>query len=301
MEYKPIITMFFELFWGKWDSVFMNAKIDIFFDELKEAVNDDSLVLPSLPEVALKVRDAVECDSTTAEQVAQALSQDGSLSARLLKVANSPLYRPRTPIDDLQMAITRLGLVLVRDIVMNLAMKQMYQSTSAMLDKKFRAVWNTSVDVAAICQMMSVTMADISKEQALLAGLVHNIGTLPILMIAENDDDLFHDADALNEIINELQGPVGEMILKSWHFSDSLVEVARECHNFTYTDNSGANLVDLVQVALLQGGFVTEQLIPEDWSLVPAFSKLGMDSEVNVVHIEGNKECIEDAKQTLEF
>ena len=279
----------------------MNAKADLFFNELKEAVEDDSLVLPSLPEVALKIRDAVECEDSTAEQVANALSQDGSLSARLIQVVNSPLYRTANPIDDLQMAITRLGLSLVRDLVMNLAMKQMFQSTSEVLDKKFRAVWNTSVDVAAICQMMSVSMNDISREQGLLAGLVHNIGTLPILMIAENDDDLFHDATALNAIANELQGQVGEMILKSWNFSGSLVEVVKHCHDFTYTDNSGANLVDLVQVALLQGGFATDQYVPEDWSQVPAFSKLGMDAEVNIIQIEGNKECIEDARQTLMF
>ena len=255
--------------------------------------------------MAFKIRDAVECEDSTAEQIATALSQDGSLSARLIQVVNSPLYRPRNPIDDLQMAVTRLGVRLVRDLVMNLAMnlamKQMFQSTSEVLDKKFRAVWNTSVDVAAICHMMSVSMNDISKEQALLAGLVHNIGALPILMIAENDDDLFHDVEALNAIVSELQGPVGEMILKSWNFSDSLIEVVKLSHDFTYSDDSGANLVDLVQVSLLQGGFVTDQDVPEDWSQVPAFSKLGMDSEVNIIHIEGNKECIEDARQTLMF
>lgn len=277
----------------------MNAKTDLFFNELKEAVEDDSLVLPSLPEVALKIRDAVESEDATAEQVANTLGQDGSFSARLIQVVNSPLYRSRNPIDDLHTAVTRLGLRLVRDLVMNLAMKQMFQSTSEVLDKKFRSVWNTSVDVAAICQMMSVSMNDISKEQALLAGLVHNIGTLPILMIAENDDDLFHDVEALDAIVSELQGPVGEMILESWNFSDSLIEVVKLCHDFSYTDNNGANLVDLVQVALLQGGFVTDKDVPEDWSQVPAYSNLGMDSEVNILHIEGNKECIEDARQTL--
>ncbi len=279
----------------------MKAKIEVFFNELRTAIDDDSLVLPSLPEVALKIRDAVEDVDSTAEQVATALCQDASLSARLIQVVNSPLYRPRNPIDDLQMAITRLGLSLVRDLVMNLAMKQMFQSTSVILDKKFRSVWGTSVDVAAISQMMSMTMNDISREQALLAGLVHNIGTLPILMIAENDDDLFNDEVALSFVINELQGTVGEMILKSWNFSDSLVDVVKHCHSFSYSGNNSADLVDLVQVSLLQGGFVTEQQLPEDWSTVPAFTRLGLDSEVNIINIEGNKECIEDARQTLMF
>lgn len=277
----------------------MKTKIEPFYNELKAAIEDDSLVLPSLPEIALKIRDAVESENSTAQQVASTLSQDASLSARLIQVANSPLYRPRNPIDDLQMAITRLGLRLVRDLVMNLAMKQMFQSTSAVLDKKFRDTWTTSVDVAAICQMMSMTMSDISREQALLAGLVHNIGTLPILMIAENDDDLFNDEAALNEVINELRAPVGEMILKSWNFSDSLVEAVKHCYNFTYSSDTSVDLVDLVQVTLLQGDFVSEYQRPEDWSKVPAFTRLGLDSEINIIHIEDNKECIEDARQTL--
>lgn len=277
----------------------MKTKIEPFYNELKAAIEDDSLVLPSLPEIALKIRDAVESENSTAQQVASALSQDASLSARLIQVANSPLYRPCNPIDDLQMAITRLGLRLVRDLVMNLAMKQMFQSTSAVLDKKFRDTWTTSVDVAAICQMMSMTMSDISREQALLAGLVHNIGTLPILMIAENDDDLFNDEAALNEVINELRAPVGEMILKSWNFSDSLVEAVKHCYNFTYSSDTSVDLVDLVQVTLLQGDFVSEYQRPEDWSKVPAFTRLGLDSEINIIHIEDNKECIEDARQTL--
>lgn len=277
----------------------MNAKVDIFFNELKESVEDDSLTLPSLPEVALKIRDAVESEGSTTEQVADALSQDGSLSARLLQVVNSPLYRPRNPIDDLQMAVTRMGIGLVRDLVMNLAMKQMFQSTSAVLDKKFRDVWATSVDVAAICQMMAVSVDSIKREQALLAGLIHNIGALPILMIAENDDDLFHDEVALNSIVWELQGPVGELILKSWNFSDGLIEVVTKCHDFNSAEESSTKLVDLVQVGLLQGGFVADEYTPDDWSSVPAFSRLGMDSEVNVIEIEGNQESIDEAKQTL--
>lgn len=279
----------------------MNAKTDIFFNELKEAVDTDSLVLPSLPEVALKIRDAVEDDNTTTNQVADALSQDGSLSARLIKVVNSPLYRSRNPIDDLHTAVTRMGLSMVRDLVMNLAMKQMYQATSDVLDKKFRTTWATSVDVAAICQMMSATMNGFSREQALLAGLVHNIGALPIMMLAENDEELFNDEKALNAIVYELEGSVAELILKSWNFSPNLIEVVTQCHNFQYAENEDANLVDLVQVALLQGNFVAEEYVPDDWSQVPAFSRLGMDSEINIIDIEENQECIENVRQSLTF
>jgi len=275
----------------------MSAKAEVFFEELRKAVESDKLVLPTLPEVALKIREVVESENASAQEISETLTQDASLSARLIQVANSPLYRSRNPIDDLQMAVTRLGIRLVRDLVISLAMKQIFQATSDVLDEEFRKTWNTAVEVAAICRMMATTVPGINSEQALLAGLVHNIGALPILVMAEDDDDLFQDAEALSGIIDELQGRVGEMILKSWNFPEPMIEVVRESHNFTYSHEGDATFIDLVQTSLLQGGHVDETSV--DWSNVPAFEKLGMDTEINIVDIEENKEMIEDTKQSL--
>ena len=275
----------------------MSAKAEQFFADLKKAVETDQLILPTLPEVALKIRESVESDNSSAQQIAENLTQDASLSARLIQVANSPLYRSRNPIDDIQMAVTRLGIRMVKDLVISLAMKQIFQATSDVLDDQFRNSWNTAVEVAAICRMMATTVQGISAEQALLAGLIHNIGSLPILVMAEDDDDLFQDAEALLQLINELQGRVGELILRNWNFPDHMIEVVRECHNFSYDHEGPASFVDLVQAALLQGGHADEAT--EDWSNVPAFEKLGMDTEINVVDIEENKELIEDTKQSL--
>ncbi len=277
----------------------MSEKAEAFFEELEKAVASDQLVLPTLPEVALKIREAVESDTSSAQQIAETLTQDASLSARLIQVANSPLYRSRNPIDDLQMAVTRLGIRMVKDLVISLAMKQIFQATSDVLDEHFRHVWNTAVEVAAICRMMATTVPGINPEQALLAGLIHNIGALPILVMAEDDDELFDDSAALDDMINTLQGRVGELILRHWNFPDHMIEVVKEANNFSYDHGGDANFVDLVQTSLLQGGHVDEAYAPEDWSQVPAFAKLGMDTEVNIIEIEENQEMIENTKQTL--
>jgi len=274
----------------------MTDKAEQFFGELKQAVESDQIILPTLPEVALKIRDAVESENTSAQQIADTLTQDASLSARLIQVSNSPLYRSRNPIEDLQMAVTRLGIRMVRDLVISLAMKQIYQATSDVLDEHFRRSWNTAVEVAAICRMLATTVPGINPEQALLAGLIHNIGTLPILVKAEDDNDLFNDSDALGEVINQLQSRVGVLILETWNFGDAMTDVVKHAHNFTYDHEGGADLVDLVQIALLQGGHIEEDI---DWANVPAFNKLGMDTEVNVVEIEENQEIIENTKQSL--
>lgn len=279
----------------------MSTQTDEFFNELKQAVESDELVLPSLPEVALAIREAVESDDVTTEQISDILSQDSSMSARLLQVVNSPLYRTRNSIDDLHMAVTRMGVSLVRDLVTNLAMKQMFQPTSKVMEDRFRNVWNTSVNVAAFCQMMtmSVGVNGIRKERALLAGLIHNIGVLPILLLAEKDDDLFYDDAAMDSLIWELQGRVGAMILENWNFSEDLIELVSESHNFEYEHDGAANLVDLIQFTLLQGGHIVDDKAPEDWSVIPAFLKMGVDVEVNVLEVGDNQEVLDNARESL--
>ena len=280
-------------------TISMSAKSETLFGDLKQAVETDKLILPTLPDVALKIRDAVESDQSTARDISDALAQDASLAARLIKVANSPLYRTRNPIEDLQMAVTRLGVRIVRDLVVGLAMKQIFQATSDALDVHSRNIWSKSVDAAAISRMMATLVPGMNPEQALLAGLIHNIGAMPVLVLAENDDELFHDEEALGRVIYELQGLVGEMILEHWGFDEQMIEVVKQCHNFEYDNGETAGIVDLVQVALLQGRHVPDAFAPESWAQVPAFSRLGIDTEINVVDIEENKEMIENTRMAL--
>ena len=144
--------------------------------------------------------------------------------------------------------------------------------------------------------MLATTCPNLEPEQALLAGLVHNIGTLPILVMAEDDDELFNDETLLKSVIAELQGKVGSMILESWHFPQSHIDVVNECYNFARQHEGPADYVDVVQVALLQGGFVDEMEGASDWSAIPAFEKLGMDTEINAVELEENQLIIEETK-----
>jgi len=277
----------------------MSVIHDELYNNIREAIEDDRLQLPSLPEVALKIRDLVDNKNSTTEQIADILSQDAALSVRLLKVVNSPLYQGVTPIDDLHTAVTRMGGQLVRDLIINLAIKQMFQPTSKVVNEHFRNAWSTSVNTAASCQMIAASVGGIRKEQALLAGLIHNIGALPLLMIIGSDEKLFNDLTGIHSIIQSLQSRVGALMLESWNFSDDLIEVVTECHNFNYDNKDSSGLVSIVQIALLQGGHVVDEQAPDDWSLVPAFSRLGMDAEVNILQQEENQKMLDVARQSL--
>ncbi len=256
----------------------MNDKAEQFYQQLQKAVETDQLKLPSLPEVALNVRNAIEKETSSAEQIAEILAQDPALSIRLLQLANSPLYRPRAEITSLQMAITRLGIRVVRDLIITIAIKQIYKAGSDTLQRYFRELWSTSVEVAAISRTLACNVPGMDPEQALLAGLIHNIGALPVLQLAEQDHSLLNNNAAISRIVEKLQNRVGKLILEFWHLPSHLVQVVSQWNDFHRSHTGTADYVDIVQVAILQSGHASGHNIPEDWTLIPAMAKLGIDS-----------------------
>ena len=276
----------------------MTNNTNKFLEQVREAVATEQLFLPSLPDVAVKVQEEFEKPNASAQSLAETLSMDPALSVRLLQVANSPLYRSRSLADNLQMAITRLGLGMVKNLVISLAMKQIYKASTDVLEERFKELWLASIKTAALSRLLAANHTGLDTELAMLAGLTHNIGALPILLLAEDDDDLFNKPEELNKTILKLQGEVGSHIFKAWHFPQALIDVVSNCMDFSRKNPESADYVDVVQVALIQGSIFTGLDCPEDWSSIMAFNKLGIDSASNILDIEENK-IIFDETQSL--
>jgi HD-like signal output (HDOD) protein len=259
-----------------------------FLDELTQAIDSNRLTLPTLPEVALKVRSAVEEENSSAKAVADIIANDAALSARLLQVANSPLYRGRVPIDNLQMAVSRLGVRLVRSLVVSLIMQQIFQPTNDLLDKKFRQTWEESVKIAALSRVLANNHDHLDKDQAMLAGLIHNIGALPVLAMAENQDELLQDEGELDRVIDSLSPIIGGRILRSWDFPASLIEVTQHFLDFDYDNPEQVDYAEVVLVSRLEAIANGDRGIPMDqWGEIPAFAKVGVETEINIIEVEG--------------
>ena len=270
---------------------------DVFYNTILEEMDSGKLVLPTLPEVALQVREVVDDPDATAAQLADIIVTDAALSARLLKVANSPLYRGRVQIDSIQMAVSRLGLGMVRNLVTSLVMEQMFQATSNRLDKRLRDLWERSTKVAAASQVIASKLPAIKTDEAMLAGLIHAIGVLPILMQADEDGDLIRDTRQLDQLIENLYPRLGASILKSWEFPENLIAVAAEHNNLNRNNGSQEpDLVDVVQVAMLQTYADTDKAVnPETLNKVQAFDKVGVDTGFSVEELDEDSEEYREA------
>ena len=268
-------------------------------NELIDELEHDKLVLPSLPEVALKVRDTVEDENAGTKDIAKVIATDAALSARLIQVANSPLLRGAKHIDSVDMAVTRMGRTIVKNCVNSLIVQQMFQPTTEVTDKLFREFWEHSTEVAAISQALA-GFARQKPDQAMLAGLVHDIGALPIIKRAEDVPELLDNEAMLREIILEIHTRIGTALLTKWDFPAEIIAVARE-HEDLKRDKSGApDLVDVVIAANLQSYFGKNHPHAKvSWSTVPAFAHLGLDTEVSVIDMEDTGESIKEMQAAL--
>lgn len=262
---------------------------DLFYNEILQELATGNLILPTLPEVALRVRDVVDEPDVTAKQLAEIIVTDAALSTRLIKVANSPLYRGRILSESVQMAVSRLGLSMVRNLVISLVMEQMFQATSNRLEKRLHDLWEHSTEVAAISQVIASKQPGIKGDEAMLAGLIHDIGVLPILMKAEDSPAILQDTALLDSLIIRLHTRIGAAILRSWKFPESLIAVAAEHENYNRDAGNVPDLVDIIQVANIQSYMNTNKALSEiQLQSIKAFTKLNIDTNINVIELDEN-------------
>jgi HD-like signal output (HDOD) protein len=268
--------------------------------ELIQAIDNDDLVLPTLPEVALKVREAAEDPDIGIAQLSKVIGNDAALTARIVKVVNSPLLRTNKEITDLQMAVARLGINYTCNLATGLAMEQMFQATSDVVDRKMREVWNKSTEIAGICHVLCKHYTRLLPDQATLAGLVHQIGVLPILTYAEDHSELLADSISLNHVIEQIHPIIGDRILRTWEFPEQIAMIPSQYLDFS-RDSAKVDYVDIVQVATLQSYLGSEHPYTQlDWSQIPAFRKLGLDPSQNLNDDEDLSAAMEAAMSMLQ-
>ncbi len=240
-----------------------------------EDLRNNRLVLPSLPDVAMRVRQASQKPDISLADLARVVEGDPALTVKLIHAANSPFYRGFRAIQTCEDAIVRLGLATTSELITVYTLREMFQSRNAALQARYTELWRHVSDVGAIACVLARRTPGLNPDKALLAGIVHDIGAVPVILYAEKHPERFRDNDLLETMICDLQAEIGSELLQSWNFPPDLVEAARHAEDWTYDSGEDkAQCVDAVLIAqahewTLQG---VEGVPPLD--SLPAYRKL---------------------------
>ncbi len=190
--------------------------------------------LVPVPDIAFKLNELVDNDVAGVNDALRVLATDPVLSAKLLRIANSPIYGNRAKVDTLERAVMLVGMNGLRELVWTaVAMESFVNSNIPSAAHKL--IWSESLYTAMLAKNLAAKCRVMNKSRLFLAGLLHDVGRLVMYQCMPNemsivmsyvDDEKMSLVDAESLEFGFTHAEVGGELLKNWNLPASLVDTA---------------------------------------------------------------------------
>jgi HD-like signal output (HDOD) protein len=221
-----------------------------FVSDLAKELSAGQVELPSFPEAAARVQQVLSDESVTSERIARVISADAGLAARVLTMANSTLlHRGGTAVTDLKAAITRIGYDHIRVAALAYANGQLRRAAElAPIRAELEVCWQEGIRVAALAFAMAKESRRVRTDEAMLAGLLHNIGKVYIIARSPQSRGA---AGRLDEAVLRPWYPsVGQALVENWKLPDEIAAAVAGQLELERRHEGPPDLQDLLIVAV---------------------------------------------------
>ena len=193
----------------------------------------ESIELISLPDVYIRLRDIISSPDYSMADIAQVVAHDPAITARLLKLVNSPFFGLRYKVDTMTHAINLLGTDQVHDLVLATVVVDTFSGFTNDLFNIYD-FWYQGEYCAVTARLLAYHCGDMDTERPFIAGLLHNIGHLLMYQHLPGGSRLSLDHAtekdlplylAEREYFNFDYAQVGAELMREWHLPESLQEI----------------------------------------------------------------------------
>lgn len=235
--------------------------------------------IPGLPEVALRVVRRLADIATPGAQVARLIAADPTLSANLLRSANSVAYNPTAIVtSELPVAVDRLGFETVRRMTLTYALQQVRDAPRyRLVHDRLAQIWQRSVMTASLARVLAVQVGGVTREMATTAGLLHAVGRIWVTACASAHPAVLQDPVRFETTVQAWQTSAARRLLTVWQLDPALVEAVADHGSADALEGRVGRLTDLLFVCQLFGAFRDAPLeLAERLSVSPAAARLGV-------------------------
>lgn len=195
-------------------------------DIAKELSSD--IVFPTYFDVVLRLRNALRDPEVSNERIVTLIQAEPLTCARLIHQANSAAQGTKGEVRDISSAVFRLGLKAVRNAALTVAMNQLVRSKELVLFSDLsHQLWKHSMYSAAAAAVVSRELSRLNPDEALFAGLVHDLGAFYMLYRAAQYAELRERPESVRFLIAQWHESIGESVLFALKVPDTIVEAVR--------------------------------------------------------------------------
>ena len=278
------------------------------FTRIYHDLVNDRISLVRLPDVVIRLRRAMARRDLDIDTLARVIQTDVGATAYLLSIANSAAYRTRVRASDVQAAIRMMGIPAFNRLVTVYAVRSMVDCKHAPTLAFLKSHWHRSANRAAIACAIAKQTPGVDADKAMLAGLLQDVGALPILMQLQGAKSSTADAPetgAAAEVelaLRAYTGKVSNLLARKWELDPDLQAVIRNADNLAYDGGAETDLVDVVNIAqLLSRVRDRDSKWPrlEDCPCLRKFGESGLTLETSLSLLQQAREDINEVRQAL--
>jgi putative nucleotidyltransferase with HDIG domain len=258
-----------------------DASVKGFVQSVRDDLKAGNIYLPTLPSLALEALVVINDADSSSADLEKVIARDAALTARLIRYANSPLYRGLNTITTIKPAITRIGFQRVKNAVYAVSMKEVFRTSVKEIERRMEQLWAHSVKVGAQAALLAKRQPGLDADVALVAGLVHDIGHIPLLTKVTGFAELIEKPELLDQVLQKLHTQLGGSILKLWKFDPLVIAAAAEHEDLARDPGDNpVDYVDVVQVAnIMSYEGSGHRLANVERASIKAFARLNSSEE----------------------
>ena len=250
---------------------------------------EEDVALVSLPHIFTEINRVISDPRSSAVHVADVISKDPNLTARLLRIVNSAFYGFPSKIDTISRAVTVLGSKELSTLALGTSVLNIFNDIPAdLVDMK--SFWEHSVACGAAARMIGSYKNIANTERLFVSGLLHDIGRIIIyknfpsagremLLYAQQSECLLRSAE--QEVLGFDHGQIGAMLMQKWKLPVILEQALGYHHRPTQSQHPlEAGLVHIADILInalmigTSGERFVPPVIPEVWT------DLGLSTEI---------------------